>query len=531
MSGLAAILHLDGRPAEPREIERMLDAIAHRGPDGSGIWRGGPTALGHRMFHTTPESLDETQPHCDETGDYRLIFDGRIDNVAELRHALEERGLRPRATTDAEIVLRSYQCWGEPFVEKLLGDFALAIWDARAETLLCARDALGVKPLYYYGDGRIFVCGSEINALLSHPEIPRQPNEGMVGEYLAYQRATGGETLFRSIMRLRPGHVLTASQGRISVRRYFDLDPRKELRYRNDDEYAEHFLDIFKESVRCRMRCAGPLAMQLSGGLDSSSIVCTAHKFFDGGPSSPSRFKTYSLTFPGLVDDETDYINEALRHTGVRGDLLTHNPTGEFDNFEWVRKHRDFPEYPNHLSMLRLWEAVRGDGARVLLTGLGGDECFSGCLDDIADLLRRGELRSLMRQVRIDSLQSPVRFGEKIGALHIFLAKGLLPLLPRAMQRMAHGLAGHKQSFPPWIDPGFARRIALEERLKPTPARAATFMILCITAISLWSWTKSSIHTLETAWKRATLFWIGASSSSHGRFPRINAGDSARSGG
>src|SRR5215469_8971550 len=239
MSGIAAIFNLDGRPVERPLVAYMLDTIAHRGPDGSEVWCDGPVALGHRMFHTTPESLKEKQPLCDESGVCHLVLDGRIDNRAELRPVLEAKGFHLRGETDAELILRSYQCWGEQFVQNMIGDFALVIWDGRIRTLLGARDALGIKPFYYYADSRTFICGSEIHELLVSPDIHCPLNEGVIGEYLSDRTLTGEETLYRSIMRLRPGHVLNAGPGRVSNRRYFDLDFSKEIQFRNDQDYAE----------------------------------------------------------------------------------------------------------------------------------------------------------------------------------------------------------------------------------------------------------------------------------------------------
>jgi asparagine synthase (glutamine-hydrolysing) len=469
MSGIAAIFNLDGRPVEKLLITRMLDAIAHRGPDGYEIWCDGPVALGHRMFHTTPESLRDIQPLRDESGDCCLILDGRIDNAAELRPALEAKGLHLRFDTDAEIVLRSYQCWGEQFVRKIIGDFALVIWDTRTRTLLCARDVLGIKPFYYYVDSRIFICGSEIHQLFASPDVPCQPNEGVIGEYLANRPATNEETLYRSITRLQPAHVLIARPGHLSNRRYFDLDFTKEIRFPNDKDYAEHFRELFKEAVRCRLRGVGPVAAMLSGGLDSSSIVCTARWLFKNGPAPCQDFEAYSLTFPGLDCDETPYIKEVAGHSGVHSNLLISTPPSEIDYIDQVRRYRDFPEYPISTCMLGLWRMARERGSRILLTGMGGDEWLSGCFIDTADLLLRGKLLSLIRQVRIDALQSPIRIGKKISALHFLLADGILPLLPRTMQQMVHRMAGHKQSFPDWINPDFARRISLEERVTREP--------------------------------------------------------------
>jgi len=184
VSGIAGIFNLDGRPVDPALLTRMTDVIAHRGPDGAGQWIDGSVGLGHRMLHTTPESLYEKQPLIDETGNLCLVLDGRVDNREELRTALEAKGAKLRTDTDAEMVLHAYECWGEESPKKIIGDFAFAIWDKRDRLLFCARDPLGMKPFHYYTDGRTFLCGSELRQLFEDVTVQREPNEGMVGEYL-----------------------------------------------------------------------------------------------------------------------------------------------------------------------------------------------------------------------------------------------------------------------------------------------------------------------------------------------------------
>ena len=155
MSGIVAVYYLDGRPADRGSVSAMLDAAAYRGPDGLNSWIDGPVALGHAMLRTTPEAMGESQPLVDEQAGLALTMDGRVDNRDELKDLLERQGLRPVGNTDAEIVLRAYQCWGEESPAKILGDFAFALWDGRKRQLFCARDFASVQPFFYYCDGRV----------------------------------------------------------------------------------------------------------------------------------------------------------------------------------------------------------------------------------------------------------------------------------------------------------------------------------------------------------------------------------------
>src|SRR5262245_20600165 len=160
----------------------MVASVAHRGPDASGSWCQGAVGLGHRMLWTTPESLSEKLPLANQAGDLAITADARIDNRDELTAAL---GLPPHSgVTDSMLILLAYEHWGEHCPEKLLGDFAFAIWDGRKRVLFCARDHFGVKPFYYCHSGRLFAFASEIKALLSLPEVPRRLNEVRVADYL-----------------------------------------------------------------------------------------------------------------------------------------------------------------------------------------------------------------------------------------------------------------------------------------------------------------------------------------------------------
>ena len=215
MSGIAGIYNRDGRDINPELLSRMTDAIAQRGLDGSGKWINGPVGLGHQMLWTTPESTLEKQPLCDDTATRCLTFDGRIDNRKELRTSLKTQGVMLRTDTDAEIVLRAYECWGSACPNRILGDFAFAVWDAPHRRLFCARDILGMRPFYYYADNHAFLFASELQQLLQIPSIPREPNEGMIGEYLVSAVNNKNETLYKGIFRLPPAHFLIITPDRI----------------------------------------------------------------------------------------------------------------------------------------------------------------------------------------------------------------------------------------------------------------------------------------------------------------------------
>ena len=225
MSGIIGIYCLDGRPIDPMVLERMGESIAHRGQDGAGMWNSGPVGLGHRMRWTTPESLHEQLPLVNKTGNLILTADARIDNRDELIAALDLTGHPGREMSDSALILSAYEQWGECCPEKLLGDFAFAIWDGRKRRLFLARDHFGVKPFYYYRSDRLFVFASEIKALFNIPEVPRQLNEARVSHYLTPMMEDKTVTFYREIFRLPAHHTMTVSREGAKVRPYWALGP------------------------------------------------------------------------------------------------------------------------------------------------------------------------------------------------------------------------------------------------------------------------------------------------------------------
>ena len=206
MSGIAGIIHFDGKPVEPGLIEKMTSAMAHRGPDGINHWVKGSVALGQCMLRTTPESLEEHQPLTNEDESLVLVMDGRVDNWEELRRELLGRGAVLRNRSDAELVLRAYEIWGRDCLAHIDGDFALVIWDARRQEAFCARDRMGHKPFNYHWDGKTLAFASELHAILALPWVPEIPNEGMLAEFLAAEWYSRDETLWQGILRLVAAH-------------------------------------------------------------------------------------------------------------------------------------------------------------------------------------------------------------------------------------------------------------------------------------------------------------------------------------
>ena len=321
MSGLGAIFNLDGRPADLGAMTRMLDAIQHRGPDARGTWHNGAIALGQVMRHDTPESRRERQPLAAADG-LCVAFDGFLDSRLELKHELAAKNGRVRLDTDAELVMEAYRQWGDGSFGRLFGDFAALVWDPARRALVCARDILGLRPLYYYSDGRCFVCGSEPQALFAGTAIEAIPNDGMIAEHLALRITSREETLYRNIYRLPPAHLLIVDAARLEKRRYYDLDPGYEVRYRRDEDYSDRFRELFGAAIARRLRSDAPVAAYLSGGLDSSSIVGLTEDMRRRQAVPDFPFLTLSMATPGQAGDESAYINEVVDAWRVESHIL-----------------------------------------------------------------------------------------------------------------------------------------------------------------------------------------------------------------
>lgn len=444
----------------------MLALIAHRGPDGSGSWIDGSVAIGYQKFCTTPESAAENQPLAGPSGRFHLVFDGRVDNRAELAVALKHRGIVPRDGTDAELVLRTYECFGAETPHRILGDFCMVLWDNARRELFCARDICAVRKLFYYYDGKSFLCGTELVQLLADPHVPRDPDEGAIGEYLAGSLSTTEDTLYRHIKRLPPAHTITLSPEDFRLRRYFDLDQHRQLRYRDDREYAAHFSEIFQEAIRCRTRVLGPYGVHLSGGVDSTSIVGMAGSMCRAGTIPP--FETYSMLFDDPTVDERAYIYATVAMLGLKANYLDPFLLDLPAATASIRRFREFTEYPNGAIWHNLWRQAHASGVRVLLSGTGSDEWMGGSPWFFADLLMAGDWRRLWRRVQADSRL----YGGAAGlapSLKFLMQRAIWPLLPLELRKAVRRLRG-TSVLPSFIRTPFARRHHLWDRVQHEPA-------------------------------------------------------------
>jgi asparagine synthase (glutamine-hydrolysing) len=453
MSGIAGIIHFDGKPVEPGLIEKMTSAMAHRGPDGINHWRKGPVALGHCMLRTTPESLEEHQPVTNEDERLVLVMDGRVDNWEDLRRELLGRGAVLRNRSDAELVLRAYEIWGQDFLAHIDGDFALAIWDDRRQEVFCARDRIGNKPLHYHWNGRTFAFSSGANSILNLPWVSETVNDGMLAEFLAFEWFSRDQSLWQGVFRLIPAHWLTIDHRGPRRRKYWDPNLGKALPYTSDQEYIEHYHALLLDVVARMSRSHHTVAYHVSGGLDSSAIFCVAEHLHRSGSLPAPSIDAYTLAFAD--DSAGDDLRYARAIGAYLGKHIKEIPPSRLPNSSFTENAdigRTFPGYPNASMFFGIRDKIASDGIRALLTGEGGDEFLQGSRAYYADELVEHRWSNLLACLRCDlSL-----FGLPT-TMHWFMRYGVYLSLPVRLQGVMRGifrrLRGTPSNDPYWLSP------------------------------------------------------------------------------
>jgi asparagine synthase (glutamine-hydrolysing) len=377
MCGICGVV---GR-ADAQLVKSMLSRIAHRGPDDEAVYvaetsSGARAALGHRRLAIIDLSPAGREPMPDASGEIWLTFNGEIYNFKQLRRELEGRGHSFRSDTDAEVIIYAYREWGRDCLSRLNGMFAFAIWDARDESLLLARDRLGIKPLYYADTPAGFAFASEIKALLAVPGLARSVDAAALDQFMTFLWTPDPVTLFRGIYKLPPAHALVYRDGQAEVFEYWDLK-FDEDRSRTEAEWVESLGEQVTRSVRAQMMADVPLGAFLSGGLDSSSIVALMSE-----AASP-KVTTYTFGFTredlryDILEDDVKYA----RKVGERFKTDYHEQMLEPRVMELLPKlvyHMDEPVAdPAMITSYLICRAAR-ERLTVLLSGMGGDEVFAG---------------------------------------------------------------------------------------------------------------------------------------------------------
>ena len=376
MCGIAGTLHFDGRPADPELLGLMAGSLRHRGPDGQDIFTDGPVGLAHARLSIL-DLAGGRQPMCNEDRSLWITFNGEIFNYVELREELVKNGHVFATSSDTEVILHLYEEAGEDCVQRLNGQWAFAIWDAKRRVLFASRDRLGVRPFFYTVAKGELVFGSEIKALLTHPDVEAGIDLVALDQIFTFWTPLAPRTIFRNIFQLAPGHSLTVANGRIRDRAYWQLEYRVDetrgdsaIRERED---AERLRALLVDATRLRLRSDVAVGAYLSGGLDSTVVTALIKTFSD------APLRTFSVTFDDPEFDEGAYQRAVSRELQTDHQAIHCSARDIGRVFPDVIRHTEQPilrTAPAPLFLLS--QLVRDSGHKVVLTGEGSDEMLGG---------------------------------------------------------------------------------------------------------------------------------------------------------
>lgn len=384
MCGIAGgVWHRGATGLTDESLRRMTDAIAHRGPDDSGAWISHPHArhdtvdqrwapgvgLGFRRLAIIDLQTGH-QPMGNEDGSVQIVFNGEIYNYRELRHRLEGAGHRFATQSDTETIVHLYEDLGLDAFAHLNGFFAIAIWDAKHDRLVLARDRLGKKPLYYWHHDRSLYFGSELKELTTLPGFPTRVDPGAIDAYLTYQYVPHPMSIYEGVRKLEPGNALVYENDCVTVTPFWNIDWSHEMEISEQDA-SSRLRTLLDDSIRLRLRSDVPLGAFLSGGVDSSLIVALAQRHL------AQPLHTFSIGFSEADHDETAYAQMVADHVGTRHERFEVRP----DALDIVDRLADFYDEPfSDSSAVPTWylSELTRKHVTVALSGDGGDELFGG---------------------------------------------------------------------------------------------------------------------------------------------------------
>ncbi len=368
MCGLICIV---GQNVSQAELERSNDLLWHRGPDDGHVHVGEGVALGARRLSIV-DLHGGRQPLCNEDGSVWITYNGEIFNAPELRHELEALGHVFRTRTDTEAIVHAYEEWGTDAIVRLRGMFAFAIWDARRERLVVARDRFGIKPLYYAQSGGRFACGSEIRPIFSTlPTLTREANRTALWRLFEIGHVPTPLSPFENVHQLPAAHFLVYENKQISIQRYWQLC-FPESRQIGREEATELFMAQLRESVSAWRMGDVPVGSLLSGGLDSSALAALLTEI--GG----EPIHTFNIAFDAASHNESEQARDVARVIGSEHHQV-HFGSAEFDQLPSIISHLESPQLSmTSIAIYLLYKACRDAGFKVILTGEGADELLGG---------------------------------------------------------------------------------------------------------------------------------------------------------
>ena len=462
MSGICGIVNFDGAPVDPDVLRKMAEASAYRGPHGIRYWIAGNVGFAHLALNTTPESLRERQPLLSADGLVCLTGDARVDNRPELISTLAAKGyLQEKDPTDADLILTAYRCWGEECPDRIIGDFAFAVWDAAQRKLFCARDAVGARPFCYNLDGHTLRFGSDVRQILADERVSRDLDGYAISDFLTFNFRYQARSMFAAVQKLLPGHCLAVDPKGPRGWRYWNPDQNPPIRYRTDAEYVEHFRELLFRCVADRLRSVkGAASIMTSGGVDSSSIAAIAQHLYACGQASTQPV-AYAEVFDTLTEcDEREYSLTLPAETGIEFHQIQAEQFYILDDELAYTPDLDTPMMLYESLTRHLHQRARDHGCDVLMTGFGGDSLFDAAKWQYVDFIRNG---------RWWKVWPWISDGRRRGRAWLGLIKSFIlwPLLPRRVRYVIDGWRGTWRYWhvPVWIHPQLRKETCPAERL------------------------------------------------------------------
>src|SRR6056297_149102 len=376
MSSICGIYKRNKAKVEEKEMNLMLQQLNYWEADYTEKTTQGNIGFGHLMLYNTPESKHEQVPYCDNEPGLIIAADVRIDNREELLQKLNLAGATD--LPNSQIILEAYKKYQNKCLDHMVGAFAFAIWDEKKKELFCARDHIGFKPFYYHLKNEFFIFGSELKHIVEYPGVDKSINEQFIADALTTLKSESDQTFYKAIKKLPPAHYLLVKPESYEFRRYWDLGPKKEIRYATEQEYIDHFKRLLDEAVKCRLRSAYPVGAELSGGIDSSAVTGFASQF--------GEISTFSHTLPDWAldkhfpyEDERRFIDQVNQYCHIKNSYAV---TGEEEGILKTLKRGLRINQGVVQSFLgqfsdALYKKAQRTGTRTLLSGFGGDELVS----------------------------------------------------------------------------------------------------------------------------------------------------------
>lgn len=393
MCGISGIFNFDSSPVDPVAVREMNNIILHRGPDGNGVFSEGNIGIGSTRLAIIDLREIANMPMYDTENRYVIVFNGEIFNYIEVRNELLQKGYKFNTDSDTEVILNAYKEWGENCNHKLNGMWAFAIWDKQEKTLFCSRDRYGIKPLYFYKDDKRIIFGSEIKQILSCG-VDKSVNHDTIYDYLVFNFIDHTEhTFFKNITKVQAGHMFTIKNNRFTLSRWYDLPDNG---YMEDTKslYSD-FYDLLYDSIRLRLRSDVEVGSCLSGGLDSSAIVCIMHEILHN-EGKPEMQKTYTACFNDPLIDERPFVEEVIKQTNSTKYYLFPDVNGFRNDIDKMTYHQDEPYTGSTVfAQWSVFKKIHETGIKVVLDGQGSDEILLGYFSFFPFHLKRNLLNPI----------------------------------------------------------------------------------------------------------------------------------------